>query len=178
MRTRVGYAGGTTPSPTYRSIGDHSEALQVDFDPARVSYEQLLDFFWQNHEPCATAWSRQYQAILFFGDAAQERAARASAALVHEREGRALRTEVVPLQRFFVAEDYHQKYALRQEHTLMQQLAPWFADEAAFRESPVTAKLNAYCAGDLRFPALQEALAPLGFEALGEGSLRTVRKRG
>lgn len=176
MRTRVGYAGGTTPSPTYRSIGDHTEALQVDFDPAVISYERLLDCFWQNHEPCATAWSRQYQAILFFEDAAQERSARASAAKVHEAEGRVVRTEVAALRQFFVAEDYHQKYALRREHELMAQLRPLFASEAAFRDSPVAAKLNAYCAGDLRFEALRAALAPLGFEAIGDGSLRGIRR--
>lgn len=177
VRTRVGYAGGTTPSPTYRSIGDHSEALQIDYDPAVISYERLLEFFWQHHEPCAAAWSRQYQAILFYGDATQERTARASAATVHESEGRALRTEVAPLRQFFVAEDYHQKYALRHQDELMRQLAPLFASEAEFRDSPVTAKLNAYCAGDLRFDELRAALAPLGFEALGNGSLRTICKR-
>ncbi|MCA8977696.1 MAG: peptide-methionine (S)-S-oxide reductase [Planctomycetes bacterium] len=177
MRTRVGYAGGTTESPTYRSIGDHTEALQLDFDPTVISYERLLEFFWQNHEPCGRAWSRQYQAILFFADDAQERAAKASAAKVREAEVRVLRTEVVPFTKFWVAEDYHQKYALRQQREIMAQLRPLFATEAEFRESPLTAKLNAYAAGDLGFRDLQTAVAELGFEALGNGSLAGVRRR-
>lgn len=150
----------------------------MEFDPTVISYERLLEFFWQNHEPCEKAWSRQYQAVLFFADAAQQQAAQRSAAKVHEAEGQAVRTEVVPFTKFFVAEDYHQKYALRQQRELMTQLRQFFADEAEFRESPLAAKLNAYCAGDLRFEDLRAAIAPLGFEALGNGSLRGIERAG
>jgi methionine-S-sulfoxide reductase len=177
VRTRVGYAGGATANPTYRSIGDHTESLQIDFDPKVISYEQLLAEFWRQHEPCGQAWSRQYQAILFWADAAQELAARRSAAAVHEVEGRAIATEVRPLGRFYVAEDYHQKYALRRDGRLVAELRQLYPTEAEFRDAPATAKLNAYCGGDLSLAALKEELARLGLEAIGDRALVSVRRR-
>lgn len=176
VRTRVGYAGGTTANPTYRTIGDHTEALQVDFDPAVITYEQLLAQFWQQHEPCAASWSRQYQAILFYGDAAQAEVAKRSAAAVHAVEGRQLTTEVRPLDRFYLAEDYHQKYALRRDHQLVATLRQYFASEAELRDAPVSARLNAYSYGEMPFAELQVELQKLGFEALGEHDLTGLRK--
>ncbi len=177
VRTRVGYAGGTSPDPTYRSIGDHTEALQVDFDPAVVSYDQLLAQFWQQHEPCAASWSRQYQAILFYSDPAQAAAAQRSAAAVHEVQGRTLTTEVRALDRFYVAEDYHQKYALRRDNRLVAALRQHYPTEAELRDAPVSAKLNAYCYGELPFDELRAELARLGFEALGDRGLSGIRRR-
>jgi methionine-S-sulfoxide reductase len=176
VRTRVGYAGGTTADPTYHDIGDHTEALQIDFDPTRIDYEQLLAIFWQEHEPCSASWSRQYQAILFHTDERQAEIAQRSAAAVHEVEGRQLCTEVRRLDRFYPAEDYHQKYALRRDSRLVAQLRRFFPDEAALRDAPVCAKLNAYCYGVMPFAELQTALRELGFEALGEHSLAGIRK--
>jgi peptide-methionine (S)-S-oxide reductase len=176
VRTRVGYAGGTTPDPTYRSIGDHTESLQVDFDPAVISYDRLLAEFWRQHEPCEQAWSRQYQAILFHGSAAQEQAARRSALAVHEVEGRAIATEVRPLARFYLAEDYHQKYALRRDSPRVAELRRLYPTEAEFRDAPATAKINAWCHGDLPFADLKVALARLGLEAVGRDALEAVRR--
>jgi peptide-methionine (S)-S-oxide reductase len=51
LRTRVGYAGGSSPNPTYQSIGDHSETIEITFDPSLLSYERLLDLFWEGHDP-------------------------------------------------------------------------------------------------------------------------------
>jgi len=59
-RTRVGYAGGSTSSPTYRNIGDHTETIQIDYNPKEISHEELLDVFWRSHSPEVKSWSRQY----------------------------------------------------------------------------------------------------------------------
>ena len=56
IRTRVGYAGGTTESPTYHNIGDHTETIQIDYNPAKISYEQLLEIYWDNHNPAVQPW--------------------------------------------------------------------------------------------------------------------------
>ncbi len=174
MRTRVGYAGGAKQHPTYRSLGDHTEALQVDYDPARISFAQLLEVFWQEHNPCGQPWSTQYKAILFYAGAAQQQAAEASAAAIGAERGASITTEVVPLGEFWPAEDYHQKYALRGEPQLARQVLALGDGEAAFRDSPVAAKLNAWCAGDLSRDDLAPQLRELGFELVGAGELRQL----
>ena len=60
VRTRVGYGGGTTPDPNYHNIGDHIETIQIDYDPKKISFEELLNIFWNGHKPSRTVWKRQY----------------------------------------------------------------------------------------------------------------------
>src|SRR4051812_14157562 len=60
VRTRVGYTGGELPDPTYAKLGDHTETIQLDYDPARISYEELLQIFWTGHNPVKRVWGRQY----------------------------------------------------------------------------------------------------------------------
>jgi peptide-methionine (S)-S-oxide reductase len=119
--TAVGYEGGSLANPTYRDVCDgetgHAEAVEVDFDPSRVSYDKLLDVFWENHDP--TTLNRQgpdvgdqYRSAIFFHDADQEAAARASKER-QEKSGRFKRpivTQIVPAETFWRAEDYHQQY--------------------------------------------------------------------
>ena len=71
MRTQVGYVGGHTPNPTYHSIGDHAEGVEVEFDPRRISREALLDEFWSSHDPRRPSRSSQYRAALFCADEAE-----------------------------------------------------------------------------------------------------------
>jgi len=121
VATTVGYSGGQRPNPTYEEVctgrTGHAESVLVEYDPARISYEQLLDVFWNEHDP--TTRDRQgpdigtqYRSAIFFHDAAQQAAAVASKERL-EREGRFRRpivTEIVPAAPFYPAEDYHQKY--------------------------------------------------------------------
>jgi peptide-methionine (S)-S-oxide reductase len=117
----VGYAGGTMPNPTYRDVctdeTGHAEVVEVTYDPARVSYEQLLNVFWENHDP--TQRNRQgpdvgtqYRSAIFFHTPAQREAATASKERL-EKSGRYRRpivTEITPAPTFYRAEDYHQRY--------------------------------------------------------------------
>jgi peptide-methionine (S)-S-oxide reductase len=117
----VGYSGGGFPDPTYEDVctgrTGHAESVEVEFDPARVSYEQLLDVFWENHDP--TTKNRQgpdvgtqYRSAIFFHNPAQEKAALESKSRL-EASGRYRRpivTEITPAQQFWRAEDYHQRY--------------------------------------------------------------------
>jgi peptide-methionine (S)-S-oxide reductase len=127
--TRVGYTGGHTEHPTYREVcgkrTGHAEAVEVEYDPAEVSYEELLETFWSVHDP--TTLNRQgfdigsqYRSAIFFHseeqrvaaersrDAAQERLAANGRGLLGRR--REIVTEIVPAATFWPAEDYHQRY--------------------------------------------------------------------
>lgn len=121
LSTAVGYSGGRMANPTYEDVcgGDtgHAEVVEVEFDPARVSYDDLLNVFWENHDP--TTLNRQgpdigeqYRSAIFFHDADQERTARASKDRLAQsgRYRRPVVTEITPASQFWRAEDYHQQY--------------------------------------------------------------------
>jgi len=82
LRTRVGYAGGTKPNPTYRDLGDHAETVQVDYDLSKITYPELLNAFWTGHDPTHRSWSRQYASIIFVHNEEERRLAEASKARV------------------------------------------------------------------------------------------------
>ena len=119
--TRVGYIGGKTDKPTYQDVctdrTGHAEAVEVEFDPAKISYDQLLDVFWENHDPTqlnrqGPDWGTQYRSAIFFHSPEQEAAAKASKEKL-EKSGRFHRpivTQIVPQATFHEAEDYHQQY--------------------------------------------------------------------
>jgi peptide-methionine (S)-S-oxide reductase len=147
VRTRVGYAGGTTADPTYRRIGDHTETLQVEFDPAVISYEQLLEVFWNDHNPCGAPWSAQYMSAVFCHDDVQLAAAQKSASAVAAARGAPVKTRIERAGRFYRAEDYHQKYTLRRHQPIARELLALYPDPDAFTDSTATARLNGYLAG-------------------------------
>jgi peptide-methionine (S)-S-oxide reductase len=121
VQTTVGYTGGKTEKPTYRDVCSdqtgHAEALQVVFDPAAVTYEQLLDKFWSMHDP--TTLNRQgpdhgsqYRSAIFFHSPEQQAVATASKEKLDKahRFPRPIVTQIVPAATFWPAEEYHQKY--------------------------------------------------------------------
>ena len=147
VRTCVGYGAGTTPRPSYADIGDHRELVQVAYDPARCSYEDLLAVFWAGHDPTRAPIKRRYYSALPVRGAEQEAAARASLARRRAELG-VLATEVIPQAAFHPAEGYHQKYRLRQEPELMAAFRQIFGDdEEAFARSTAAARANGYVCG-------------------------------
>jgi peptide-methionine (S)-S-oxide reductase len=121
VATQVGYMGGTLKDPTYKDVctdrTGHAEVVEVTFDPTKLSYQELLDVFWQNHDP--TQMNRQgpdigtqYRSVVFFHSPEQEAVARSS----KEKLGRSgafrrpIVTEIVPASDFWRAEEYHQQY--------------------------------------------------------------------
>ena len=146
VRTRVGYAGGTTADPTYHDLGDHTEAFQVDYDPDVRSFESLLDLAFRGHDHTRQPSKRQYQHVVFASTAAQADTIRSYLdARGLTREGIATRIE--GLSRFHLAEDYHQKHSLRGRQSLLNTFEQAGYDDADLRESPAAAKLNGYAAG-------------------------------
>ncbi len=177
IRTRVGYAGGTTPDPTYRRIGDHTETLQIDYDPTMLRYEDLLDVFWSSHRPTSPAYSRQYASIIFPHDEEQRAAAEASRTRMESVLGR-VHTDIVPFSRFSVAEDYHQKYRLRGARSLMAEFAEMYPDPADFRESTAAARVNGYLDGWGDGAALEAEIDGYGLSEDAKDRLRdAVRPR-
>jgi peptide-methionine (S)-S-oxide reductase len=123
VSTSVGYEGGFTPNPTYEEVctgrTGHAEAVRVVFDPARVSYSDLLRVFWESHDPTqgmrqGNDMGTQYRSAIFFQSPAQQAAAEASRAAYQKKLAEAgygeITTEIVPASAFYFAEDYHQQY--------------------------------------------------------------------
>jgi peptide-methionine (S)-S-oxide reductase len=122
--TWVGYMGGSRPRPSYLEVCNgttgHAEVVHIEYDPEKVSYDQLLDMLWETHDP--TQQNRQgpdigtqYRSVIFAHDDAQEAAARASkeALGASGKYDRAIVTAIEPAQKFWEGEDYHQKYVER-----------------------------------------------------------------
>jgi peptide-methionine (S)-S-oxide reductase len=147
IRTRVGYAGGAKENPTYHNLGDHTETLQIDYDPSKVSYEKLLELFWEEHDPTSRSWSRQYKAVVFYHDEEQKRLAGESRARLAARIGKTVHTEVLPYSRFYAAEDYHQKYYLRGHRQILKQFQQHYPQAADLMSSTAAARVNGYLGG-------------------------------
>ena len=142
----MGYCGGTTPEPTYRNIGDHAEAVQLHFDPALISYDDLLALFWDGHDPTFGKGS-QYRAGLYCEDDEQLAAGRRTASALQQQLGAPVVTEIVLGKPFYSAEGYHQKWRLRQTAAVFEALAEHYPDEETFLASTAAAKANAYVSG-------------------------------
>jgi len=123
VTTAVGYAGGSTPNPTYHEVCSgrtgHAEVVLVVFDPARISYEQLLRVFWESHDPTqgmrqGNDVGTQYRSAIYTYSDAQSRQAESSKQAYQEMLDRAgygrITTEIAPAGPFYYAEDYHQQY--------------------------------------------------------------------
>jgi methionine-S-sulfoxide reductase len=171
VRTRVGYSGGTKKNPTYHDLGDHSESIQIDFDPTRISYLHLLEVFWKAHDPTSRSWSRQYRAALFFHNEEQKRSALESRDREAARIKGKIRTELLPASEFYPAEDYHQKYYLRQDFVLGNEFRMMFPSEKDLVNSTVAARVNGYVGGCGTSAALKEDLDRLGLSEAGRKRL-------
>jgi peptide-methionine (S)-S-oxide reductase len=119
--TAVGYAGGTKENPTYEDVCSdatgHAEVVEVAFDPAQISYDELLDVFWSNHNPTTLNRQgpdvgRQYRSVIFYHSPEQKAAAEASREKIDQsgKFKRPVVTQIEPAPKFYRAEEYHQRY--------------------------------------------------------------------
>ena len=171
ISTRVGYAGGTTSDPTYLMIGDHTETLQVDYDPAVISYRELLEIFWESHDPTERYLSRQYRSAIFYHDEEQRRQALETKDEEAVNRGEEVMTGIEPFSRFYPAENYHQKYRLQQMRSLMEEyrnIYPHFND---FVNSTAVARVNGYLGGDGTPEQIEEEIELLGLSPEGRSEL-------
>lgn len=158
----MGYAGGSTRNPSYHNLADHTETVQVEYDPARLSYRQLLEWFWTAHDAAVKPWSRQYRSVIFYHDEEQRQTAEASKAQEESRRGVPIYTEIVPYTNFYLAEGYHQKYYLQLLPQLMGELRAVYPDQRDFINSTVVARINGYLAGYGSMLELQREIGDFG----------------
>jgi len=149
LRTRVGFAGGQKLNPTYRSLGDHTETIAVDYDSSVISYAELLDVFWHAHNPCRTS-SRQYMSAIFYYEPKSlneenqyEVIQRSLKNYVAESGASKVATVIEKAGPFYVAEDYHQKFMLRQ-HPKIIEFVGLKGEDKKLISSTIACKLNGF----------------------------------
>jgi len=142
-------------------MGDHTEAIQLDFDPSVISFEKLCHAVWAAHNPCARKFSRQYDSILFYANDEQKKTVAATYERVEQERGK-VTTRVEKLDKFYHAEDYHQKYYLRGNKELFSELRKFYATEEDFMHSPAAARLNSYLSGSAKREQIEKDLGKLG----------------
>lgn len=162
VRTRVGYTGGTSKNPTYTKIGDHTESLQLEYAPRVITYEQLLEIFWKSHNPCEKPYSRQYMTAVFYHNETQKQLALKTRDQAAERLKRKIETPILPLGEFTLAEDYHQKYYVKQVRGLYQELRAIYPSEKDFMNSTAVMRVNAFVGGYGKLETLEKEIGSYG----------------
>jgi peptide-methionine (S)-S-oxide reductase len=148
MRTRVGFAGGTTENPTYRKMGDHTETVEIDFDPNLVAYADILKCFWQNHYPNRDQYKgRQYISLLRYHDEQQKETIETVKKEMEAALGENIETEIAPFTTFTLAEERHQKYYLKRYPKALEQLKDFFPEPELLVDSTFAARLNGFVKG-------------------------------
>ena len=152
IRTTVGFTGGTKVDPSYHSLGNHTETVCIDYDPQSTSYEDLLSLFWNKHDPsprngvCPNVPgndpTRQYMSVIFYHNDYQKLLANESLKMATKGGMRKIATVIAPAQKFYNAENYHQKYVLRQHPKLISILE---LDDMT--SGHVSTRLNGYLSG-------------------------------
>jgi len=171
IRTRVGYTGGSTKNPTYHNLGDHTETVQLDFDPSKVTYEALVEKFFAAHDATQSAGRRQYMSAIFVHGADQERIARSVMQRLQGVSKDVIQTQIIPAADFYLAEDYHQKYALQGNGPLLAELRAVYPDFWDLVDSTAATRVNAYLYGDGTPEQLRAELDSLGLSAAGKDRL-------
>ena len=177
VRTRVGYSGGKTKDPTYYNLADHTETIQIDYNPAKISYGQLLDIFWQSHKPGRRAWSNQYKAAVFYRNEEQKRLALASRDQVAAASEGKVHTEIISFSAFYLAEDYHQKYRLQQQRDLFREFKTMYPNMEDLVNSTAAARVNGYLDGYGNLKEIEEQVGDLGLSPEGARKLVDMVKR-
>ncbi|CAG2118036.1 unnamed protein product, partial [Medioppia subpectinata] len=140
IRTRVGYTGGTTLNPTYHKLGDHTETIDIQYDPNVTTFEKILDIFWANHSP-TVCHKRQYMSAIFYHNSEQKQLAEESMKEAQKKLTQPIQTRILPLDVFYEAEDYHQKYMLRKHSNLIKSLG---LSDKQLIGGHIAARINGY----------------------------------
>jgi peptide methionine sulfoxide reductase MsrA len=153
------------------------ETIQIDYDPKRVDYTKLLDVFLSSHDPTWTSPIRQYASAIMFHDEEQEKLSRTALVSYGKKRGREPATEIIAYSGFTKAEDYHQKYYLRINSSLMSQYEGRFPDENAFTDSTAVARVNGYIGGNGTTEQLEKEKPELGISEEAADALRGILKQ-
>ncbi|MBD5643247.1 peptide-methionine (S)-S-oxide reductase [Clostridium botulinum] len=147
VKTYVGYAGGNTLFPTYNSIGDHLETLEVYYDSSKIAFENLLTIFEKNHNYIVRPNLLQYYSAIFYNNENEKELCLDWKKNKKEELKTEVLTRISPIEKFYYAEFYHQKYYVQLEPVIMSNLRSKFSTGNDLISSPLCHKLNAYLAG-------------------------------
>lgn len=164
-------------NPTYHNIGEHSETVQLDYDPSVISYKKLLDVFWDSHDADFPASSRQYMSIIFYHDDKQKNLAEEALQQEAAKRKRKIHTLIRPFEKFYLAEDYHQKYRLRTEQDIVRELSAMYPGKEGFVNSTAAARINGYLDGYGTFDDLEKELPEFGLSPQTGRLLLDIVKR-
>ena len=106
--TRVGYSGGSKKNPNYEDLGDHTETVEITFDPDVISYQELLEHFWKQHD-ATEVQTVQYRSVIFYHNEKQKKSAERSLK-EQQKKAKMIVTSIEEASTFYQAEEYHQKY--------------------------------------------------------------------
>ncbi len=159
-------------------MGSHSETIQIDYDPTKISYKELLAVFWDSHDPTFEPVSRQYMSVIFYHTDEQERLAIETKEQEEARGGRSIQTSIIAFSDFYLAENYHQKYYLQQDNALMKEFDIIYPAAKDFIHSTAAARVNGYAGGYGTLDTLQKELDSLGLPAAGSSRLLEIADRG
>ncbi len=143
-RTSAGYAGGLASAPSYVQMKDYTETVLVEFNPQEISYQQLLEVFWNSHDPTYEVYSRQYRNAIFYLSEDQRLQAEQSREFLESIKKHPVYTAIEKAGDFYPAEDYHQKYYLRRLDKLIVEFKQIYPDDDQFVASTAAAKINGY----------------------------------
>jgi len=168
IRTRVGYAGGEKINPTYYDLGDHSETIQIDYDPEKITYQRLLQIFWNNHNCKLKSSSRQYMSIIFYHNIKQRDVATQSMQEQEKKLDTKLYTEIISLTNFYLAEDYHQKYNLQRVESISGKLKKIYPNFQDFVDSTAVARINGFIGRHSTCEQLKKEIKTYGLTEVSE----------
>lgn len=146
IRTRVGYAGGTTENPNYHNIGDYTETLEIDFDPDIISFEKIADIYWKSVDPYIKPYSKQYASLFFYHDERQKTILEQEKKN-REQTGKKVYINIIPYTKFYFAEGYHQKYYLQLRKEIFNAVRDMYENFTEFVNSTAAARINGYVKG-------------------------------
>lgn len=146
----------------------------MDFDPAVISYGELLDVFWASHDPRERPWKRQYMSAIFPHNDEQKNLAIGTRSREAVRRNGTIYTEILPASRFFLAEAYHQKYMLRGRPELMKEYGAMYPSFGDFLASRAVTRVNGYVAGNGTCDSLRGELGGLGLSPAGRKRLEDI----
>jgi peptide-methionine (S)-S-oxide reductase len=142
-------------------LGDHTESIEIEYDPSVVSYSDLLGVFMRAHDPGSRSWSRQYMSAIFYHNEGQKKLAVEYREREEARTHKKIYTQISPASTFYRAEDYHQQYYLRQRPELIRELKAIYPSDEEWVNSTAAARLNSYLAFKGPYASLQTELGEL-----------------
>ncbi|OJF97145.1 peptide-methionine (S)-S-oxide reductase MsrA [Alkalibacterium sp. 20] len=179
IRTRTGFTGGTTAEPTYRNIGDHTEAIQIDFDSSLLSYEDILQIYWDSHDATKdrSFKGRQYLSLLIVHSTNQQETAEMLKNKWENRNGKRIGTEIQYDRPFYPAENRHQKYFLKRFPKAMGSILPLFPDHKNFMDSTIAARLNGFVRENGRLNDIKDEISEWQLTSEEENVLQNMLQK-